>query len=111
MAPLLVGCFTTAGLTTDDLLARGYTQAGYPTHSDSFPTGLEKMNIVKRALANGSVYIGMQKSDLLIAIGGPEDINKSVGSWGEHLQYVYRYGSYDRIYIYLENGVVTSWQN
>jgi hypothetical protein len=106
---LLVGCFTTSDWTTEDLLARGYTQADFG--ESSYPTGEEKMNTVKRALANGIVYIGMQKIDLLIAIGGPHDINTSVGSWGKHAQYVYGYGSYDRIYIYLENDIVTSWQN
>ena len=38
----------------------------------------------------------------------PEDKNRSVGSWGIHEQWVYR--SYD-LYVYFENGILTSWQN
>jgi hypothetical protein len=38
--------------------------------------------------------------------GSPRDINRSVGSWGVHEQWVY-YSSY----LYFENGILTSWQD
>lgn len=58
------------------------------------------------AIVDGEIFLGMERKYLLISWGKPEDINKSVGSWGTHEQFVY--GSQ---YVYVENGVVTSWQN
>jgi hypothetical protein len=58
-------------------------------------------------VAKHHVKIGMNKEMCIAAWGRPEDINRSVGSWGTHEQWVY--GS--RNYLYLENGILTSWQN
>ncbi|OEY72628.1 hypothetical protein [Salegentibacter salarius] len=58
-------------------------------------------------LKRGMYWIGMNKEQLTFSLGWPEDINRSVGSWGTKEQFVY---STD-LYIYLENGVVTSYQN
>lgn len=55
---------------------------------------------------NGYFWIGMSKAALIDSIGNPEKINKTVGSWGVHEQYVYGNG----LYIYIENGIVTSYQ-
>ena len=38
--------------------------------------------------------------------GQPDDINRSVGSWGVHEQWVY-----GDEYLYFENGKLTSWQD
>jgi hypothetical protein len=38
--------------------------------------------------------------------GRPKDINKTVGSWGVHEQWVYE----NNTYLYLENDRLTSWQ-
>lgn len=54
-----------------------------------------------------SIQMGMREEALICSWGRPSDVNKSVGSWGEHKQYVYGGGSY----VYVENGRVTSWQN
>lgn len=51
-------------------------------------------------------WIGMNKEMLEFAIGEPENIKKSVGSWGTHEQWIYKSGTY----IYIENGKVTSYQ-
>lgn len=64
--------------------------------------GKEQYNKMK----DGYFWIGMNKEMLLFAIGSPEDINKTVGAWGTHEQWVYDSG----LYIYLENGKVTSYQ-
>ena len=53
------------------------------------------------------VVIGMSECQLYAVWGRPEAQNRSVGSWGVHVQFVYGGGSY----IYLENGRVTSWQD
>lgn len=53
-------------------------------------------------------FIGMTKEQLIESMGQPDDINITAGSWGTHEQWIY--GDYDGTYIYLENGVVTSYQ-
>lgn len=55
----------------------------------------------------GKIWIGMTKEMLIDSRGYPSDINRSVGSYGVHEQWVYE----DSVYIYLENGVLTSWQD
>lgn len=52
------------------------------------------------------VRIGMSECELYAAWGLPSDQNRSVGSWGVHIQHIYSYA-----YVYTENGRVTSWQN
>jgi hypothetical protein len=51
------------------------------------------------------IALGMTKNMVIESIGHPNDINKTVGSWGVHEQWVY----YKR-YLYFENGKLTSWQ-
>ena len=107
VVPLLAGCFTLD--TEEEFSLDDYTKAEFA--SDHLLTTEEKLNNVQMALAKRLVYIGMKELDLLTICGQPHDINTSVGSWGVHKQFVYGYGSYERIYIYLENGLVTSWQS
>lgn len=58
--------------------------------------------------SGGSVRIGMLPEDVrLCGWGQPEKVNRSVGSWGVHEQWVYRGGNY----LYIKNGKVDSWQN
>ena len=52
------------------------------------------------------IKIGMTKAMVKDSWGEPEDINRTVGSWGVHEQWVY--GSN---YLYFENGKLTSWQD
>jgi len=54
------------------------------------------------------IRIGAPSIILLYIYGRPYDINTSTGSWGRHEQWVYR--SYDT-YVYVENGMITSWQD
>ena len=42
--------------------------------------------------------------------GSPNKVNRSVGVWGVHKQYVYR-GYRLSSYAYVENGRVSGWQN
>ncbi|WP_123897448.1 hypothetical protein [Aureibaculum marinum] len=57
-------------------------------------------------LKAGYYWIGMNKEMTIFSLGEPNDINKSVGSWGVHEQWVY-----EGLYLYFENGIVTSYQN
>lgn len=76
-------------------------------------TKLVKLEARRRKLAfNDSIIqkekikIGMTECQLYAAWGSPSERNRSVGTWGVHIQHVYS-GSY----VYTENGSVTSWQN
>jgi hypothetical protein len=42
-----------------------------------------------------------------IALGEANEINRTVGSWGVHEQWVYT----NNFYLYFENGKLTSYQN
>ena len=57
-------------------------------------------------IKNHKVAIGMNKKQILLSWGQPDDINRSVGSWGVHEQWIY--GSK---YLYLENDILTSFQD
>ncbi|GAH38631.1 unnamed protein product [marine sediment metagenome] len=52
----------------------------------------------------------MTKEQVEVSWGKPRDINKSVGSWGVHEQWIYRKFSHST-YLYFENGILTSWQD
>lgn len=56
------------------------------------------------------VGLGFTKSQILKNFGEPKNINRTVGTWGVHEQWVY--SAYpNTLYIYFENGIVTSWQD
>ncbi len=57
-------------------------------------------------LKEGYYWTGMNREMATISLGSPKDINRTVGSWGVHEQWVY-----DDIYLYFENGRLTSYQN
>ena len=52
------------------------------------------------------VRIGMTDELCLAALGKPRDINRSVGSYGVHEQWCY-----SGLYLYFEDGVLTSFQD
>ena len=52
------------------------------------------------------VKIGMPQWVVLYKWGSPKDINRSVGSWGIHEQWVY-----GNNYLYFEGGILTSFQD
>ncbi len=56
-------------------------------------------------LKQGHYWIGMNREMATISLGRPNDINRSVGPWGVHEQWVY-----DSLYLYFENGKLTSFQ-
>lgn len=53
------------------------------------------------------IGIGSSEQDVYAKFGKPSDINTSVGRWGVHKQLVYGTG----LYIYIQNGQVSSWQH
>jgi hypothetical protein len=57
-------------------------------------------------LKEGHYWIGMNREMATISLGSPKDMNRTVGSWGVHEQWVY-----ENRYLYFENGKLTSYQN
>ena len=57
-------------------------------------------------ILKGKAVIGMKREQVKLALGNPRDINRTVGSWGVHEQWVYA-----NSYLYFENGVMTSFQD
>jgi hypothetical protein len=60
-------------------------------------------------IARRKVQIGFTREQTIAAWGKPRDINRSVGSYGTHEQWVY--GGIDGTYLYFEDGIMTSWQD
>ena len=60
-----------------------------------------------QTILDGKVKIGFTKEMCVEAWGKPNDINKSIGSWGVHEQWCYSFGSY----LYFENGKLTAIDN
>lgn len=58
-------------------------------------------------IINKEIWLGMTSEMAILSRGKPVDINRSVGSWGVHEQWVY----YGNLYLYFENGTLTSWQD
>ena len=56
-------------------------------------------------------WIGMTEHQLVISFGAPDDINNTTSKWGKTSQWIYGEFPYVVLYIYLDNGVVTSWQD
>ena len=59
-------------------------------------------------IINNQIQLGMTKEMVIDSWGRPDDINRTVGSWGVHEQWVYER---NKTYLYFENGILTSWQD
>ena len=64
----------------------------------------------KNAILNAKIILGMNREMVSASWGEPGDINKSVGSYGVHEQWIYGDYTTERYFLYFENGVLTSWQ-
>lgn len=67
--------------------------------------------VIIDAIRNKNVVIGMTAEQVRLSIGKPTTVNRTVTAAGVREQWVYRSSLYNTRYIYLENGVVTSWQD
>lgn len=61
---------------------------------------------IEQTVIDRKVQIGMTTEQVTLAWGKPSKINRSVGRWGEHEQWVY--GS---TYLYFEGGLLKSFQD
>ena len=73
---------------------------------------------LQRSILNGRILLKMTREQAWATCGRATKVNTDVGSWGEHEQWVYDEKEIhfkDRIscpeYIYIENGIVSSWQD
>lgn len=65
----------------------------------------------RQLIEAGRLALGIRAEVAAASWGTPDDINRSVGSWGVHEQWVYEVGKYSHKYLYIENGKLSSWQN
>ena len=61
---------------------------------------------IVNAIKQEEVVLGMTRDEVKLSWGEPKDINRTVGNWGVHEQWVY-----DGTYLYFKNGVLTSFQD
>ena len=73
---------------------------------DAIRRGLVRAENAER-IRKGSIAIGFDRLELVLAIGAPRSVNRTVTAYGTTEQLVYAYG----LYVYLEDGRVTSWQD
>lgn len=63
-------------------------------------------------IKNNIPYIGMTKDEVLSSsFGRPDDINTTITQYGSHEQWVYRLSNYKSVYLYFDDGILTSIQN
>jgi hypothetical protein len=60
---------------------------------------------IKNLIFDGKVRLEMTSDQVRASWGEPNDINRSVGSWGVREQWVYR----NRYYLHFENDILKSW--
>ena len=60
-----------------------------------------------QTIVEGKIRIGFTQDQAIAAWGRPDDINRTVGSWGTHEQWCYGMSTY----LYFEDGVLTSFQD
>lgn len=78
---------------------------------DYVTTHPELTQQTKQDILEGRIRIGMTREQVKATWGYPDDINRTVGSWGEHEQWIYGYDIRFRRYLYFENGKLTSWSD
>lgn len=64
------------------------------------------LNMEDNSIKNKTIHLKMNICNMYAAWGLPEDENRSVGSFGVHIQHIY-----PGTYVYTENGVITSYQD
>lgn len=82
-----------------------YTRAMIKRAADEFGTELKFRD--ESLIKEKSFQLGFTQCAVSAAIGYPERVNRSVYKSGVHEQWVYADGN---VYIYFEDGILTSWQ-
>jgi hypothetical protein len=77
----------------------------FEAYLDALESRFDERNF--NLIKNNKIAMGISEQVLTCSWGAPNRINDTVGHWGAHRQYVYGSGQY----VYVENGVVKSWQS
>lgn len=100
------------------------TDAGWPTFSGTRDWTIEECKlIITRLYDTGTkesriasisegrkIGVGLSNLELIYSIGYPDDVNTTTTASGTREQWIYGDPLYDANYVYLDNGVVTSYQ-
>ena len=70
-----------------------------------------KINLDQSLIISRSIRIGSSECQVYASFGPPDRINRSVGGYGEHKQFIFPQGTANPIYVYIKNGHVTSFQD
>jgi len=63
------------------------------------------------AVYNEKVFVGMPQEFVILSWGKPSDINSTINEHGSSEQWIYKHGSVDAQYIYIDEGRVSTMQN
>lgn len=66
-----------------------------------------KVRVKEALIKQRKIQLGISTCELYASWGEADSKNRSVGSYGVHIQHVYGSG----VYVYSQNGKVTSWQD
>ena len=64
----------------------------------------------KKAVLEGSIYLGMKPEHVRAVLADPDDKNQTVSRGGHREQWVYDGGSKNSTYVYFTNGILTEIQ-
>lgn len=62
-------------------------------------------------ISNAKISVGMNRHELLMSWGVPNDVNSTLTAAGSNDQYVYGNPIYGASYVYLDNDIITAIQN
>jgi len=90
----------------DNATVRSLCKQWYINNHRELSTEIQESILDSKSSYSHNLKRGMKEGEVTAAIGFPDDVNRSTGSWGVHEQWVY--GSN---YFYFENGILTAWQD
>ena len=96
------------GLTLRGSTPEAYSLVRKPLQLFDAESKRRRAGIDKNLVKSEQIQIGINQCTLYASWGYPKSQNRTVGSWGVHIQHVY--GDFGP-FVYTENGRVTSWQN
>lgn len=66
---------------------------------------------IEQNIIAGKISLGMTKNDVLASWGHPYDTYQTSGKWGRYDQWIYNERIDERLYVYFENGKLSSWSD
>lgn len=109
---VLTGCITSEGLKKLPEEKLRYSAGFYAANTyrqEIASRHPEWDENIKQNILKGKVSIGMTGQQVRASWGDPYKINRTVTKSGSHEQWIY--GVYKAIYLYFDNGILTSFQD